>query len=830
MILEINNQPVDYVGAIALTRQTFDANNLGLKLLDITNNITLPKTENNKRIILGANKLESDALDVLYDCKVIDSYIIFAGVGYLKNTGKEWKLQLVDGSKVFFEQISKDLNELDLENEDFVYGSSAYNALKNLSASPWVWSIVQMHKTVAASDLQYLRPHFSVWSLLQKIFNSRGYTLNADTNIIQNLAIQSNSEDFKFTSYQKTLNGNSLSSLLINDFVNVVTPNYDSINLGTVKQSFKVRGMITSDAGATFKFNDDIIEIKIGTNYYDEETSELEGDVTISLVGSATFDNVLLYTLISENSFDNIATFNPNGYKVKCYDNMPKFSQKDLLMDALTFSNSIIVPDTLNKAINLKSLSNISTQNKIDWTAKFIDDSETITSSVDGLAKVNKLSYDNNVGDSFFNSSLAYLKDGKEYIKLRYSGSTDKQDYAVYNTYELDKDNNNVRTDGDGLHIVLVDGIYGKFAPINWLNLKVNYYEALFNSFNKPRQIEAMFNLSKLDVVGFDPLRLVYLQQYNSIFLVQSIDGWQPNELTSVKLLKIDMPISLAGVIPPPPAPILATVTTDSVSNIQQTTATSGGDVTSDGGATVTERGICYSLTANPTTADTKVITGNGLGLFISNMTGLISETAYHVRAYAINSVGTAYGEDRTFTTESQVLTYGNLYNYYAAIDANFAPSGWGLITLEAALEIETNGTPASFYEQRGGFRHAYGTFEGLNGIVCLGMFADVTGGDMLWYGYLSPTEWNVYPLDPQTGRSVRLLYTDGGAPPSTVTDYDGNVYDVIQIGSYYLTLQNWKCTRLNNGGAIPIVTDDTQWSELTTLARCAYNNDPNNV
>ena len=61
-------------------------------------------------------------------------------------------------------------------------------------------------------------------------------------------------------------------------------------------------------------------------------------------------------------------------------------------------------------------------------------------------------------------------------------------------------------------------------------------------------------------------------------------------------------------------AVVLPTVSTSSITNITQTTATVGGNVTSDGGATVTERGVCYSTTQNPTVDNSKVQIGNGTG------------------------------------------------------------------------------------------------------------------------------------------------------------------------------------------------------------------------
>ncbi len=93
------------------------------------------------------------------------------------------------------------------------------------------------------------------------------------------------------------------------------------------------------------------------------------------------------------------------------------------------------------------------------------------------------------------------------------------------------------------------------------------------------------------------------------------------------------------------------TVTTNSVSNITFKSATCGGNVTDDGGANVTARGVCWSTSPNPTTSDNKTTDGSGIGSFTSNLTNLNENTTYHVRAYATNKNGTSYGDELTFTT-----------------------------------------------------------------------------------------------------------------------------------------------------------------------------------
>lgn len=97
----------------------------------------------------------------------------------------------------------------------------------------------------------------------------------------------------------------------------------------------------------------------------------------------------------------------------------------------------------------------------------------------------------------------------------------------------------------------------------------------------------------------------------------------------------------------------LPTVTTAAVSDVTENSATCGGTVTDDGGADVTKRGVVWSTSPNPTVSlSTKTVDGSGTGDFSSTITGLSTDTDYYVRAYATNSVGTSYGEQRTFTTK----------------------------------------------------------------------------------------------------------------------------------------------------------------------------------
>ena len=102
-------------------------------------------------------------------------------------------------------------------------------------------------------------------------------------------------------------------------------------------------------------------------------------------------------------------------------------------------------------------------------------------------------------------------------------------------------------------------------------------------------------------------------------------------------------------------------VVTSDVTNITTTTATGGGNVTNSGGTTVTARGVCWGTSINPVVSGSHTSDGTGTGSFTSSITGLSEGVTYYVRAYATNSMGTAYGLNRTFTasTDPVVITVG---------------------------------------------------------------------------------------------------------------------------------------------------------------------------
>ena len=99
------------------------------------------------------------------------------------------------------------------------------------------------------------------------------------------------------------------------------------------------------------------------------------------------------------------------------------------------------------------------------------------------------------------------------------------------------------------------------------------------------------------------------------------------------------------------------TVTTQAASSITDTTATGNGTLVNLGGSAVTEKGFVFSTNPQPTTADTKItVAGGTTEAYTGTLTPLIQSTLYHYRAYAINAIGTGYGDDVQFTTTTTTV------------------------------------------------------------------------------------------------------------------------------------------------------------------------------
>ena len=261
-------------------------------------------------------------------------------------------------------------------------------------------------------------------------------------------------------------------------------------------------------------------------------------------------------------------------------------------------------------------------------------------------------------------------------------------------------------------------------------------------------------------------------------------------------------------------------LTTTAITSITTTYATSGGNITSDGGSPITARGVCWSTSQNPTIANSKTVNGTGSGTFTSNPIGLLPGTTYYLKAYATNDIGTAYGNQLTFTTNLGLPTLTTMVA--SDITRSTATSG-GIVMNDGGTKVTargicwrtaTNPTTANNKTIDG---NGTGSFTS-----DISLLTDYT---TYWVRAYATTS-----VGTGYGNEISFMTLGIGFNPNltygTVTDIDGNTYKTITIGTQTWMAENLKTTKYRNGEIIANVKENPPWAALTAGAYCWYKND----
>ncbi|MEQ1800018.1 MAG: fibrobacter succinogenes major paralogous domain-containing protein, partial [Lacibacter sp.] len=250
----------------------------------------------------------------------------------------------------------------------------------------------------------------------------------------------------------------------------------------------------------------------------------------------------------------------------------------------------------------------------------------------------------------------------------------------------------------------------------------------------------------------------------------------------------------------------LATIITNGATAITSTTATLGGYISNDGGAPVSQRGLCYGTDLNPTYENNlKTADGTGTGTFLSFLSNLLPAKTYHARAYAITSAGIAYGVDLTFTTEALFpsVTTASVTN----ITVSSANCG-GTVISDGGVTVTARGI----------------CWSSTNTNPTIADAKTISGsGTGSFTGDLSS-------LTPYTAYYVRAFATNSsGTAYGASILFNTTSLESVAIGSQTWLKKNLNVTTYRNGDPIPEVRDQTQWANLTTGAWCHYENNPAN-
>ena len=256
--------------------------------------------------------------------------------------------------------------------------------------------------------------------------------------------------------------------------------------------------------------------------------------------------------------------------------------------------------------------------------------------------------------------------------------------------------------------------------------------------------------------------------------------------------------------------PTLSVVSTTAITGIMQTSAASGGNISSDGGAEITSRGVCWGTSQNPSVSSSKTNDGKGTGSFTSSISGLTAGIKYYVRAYAVNSVGTSYGSEVSFSTTPvaqatlSTAAIGSVTAFSAASGGNITSDGGGAITARGVCWSKSQ-----------------------NPTVADSKTSDGSGTGSFTSSMTNLSSGTLYYVRAYATNSAGTAYGDEKSfSTSQIKDADGNTYTTVTIGTQIWMVENLKTTKYNDGTAISNLTEDDAWANATSGGYCWYNND----
>ncbi len=400
-------------------------------------------------------------------------------------------------------------------------------------------------------------------------------------------------------------------------------------------------------------------------NQYTEQNSGLLDDVTNDVTKGRILNQLIIAHPNGISMLDTITRTS------KVYDE----NNSGLYNDFVDF---IFIDSKNNKWIPRDNGIQKLLPNNIDWVFYSID-------SLKHISNYNKSICEDKFGNIWFSDDrgLSEIKNNTiinfENIQISSKSATIKKIVAdkLGNILLSYSDNDVIKFNGtSGIIISNNNNSNTSFSDLITTDSLNNIWTIYFNfqNFGLLKYNGANWNIFKSPIAETFTPNEIYCDRFNRIWLISALSGvwcfdgqiWKTYNVSNSNILSNNVSsvfIDSLGkvwfgtdkgisILTPGPTSI-PTIKTNDITNITSTTATSGGYITDNGGSFITSQGVCWSTSSNPTIINSKSIDGIGNGLFSSNITSLIPQTLYYVRAYATNVIGTSYGNQVSFTTGS---------------------------------------------------------------------------------------------------------------------------------------------------------------------------------
>jgi len=571
--LEINGVPLEFESDVSFNFQVLNLDNLEERGIETSQYLYILNSSEARRAFQFPNVLNANntSFEDFHQCKLSEREGLFKITNYSQ---KEIEGIFSSNTTEFYSKIDRNLRDLELSQFDFVYpdntNSATYQFLSEwvqagAAENAFIWGeMIQLEgKDDANQFLEITRPQYRLKRILREILEQAGYELLGsdiidNDGIVDTLCLQSNTDDFKVTSYEKVIDA-TLSSgydfeggttyksedltINVNEFT-IITPQQFVLK-GDIEVLTATASILIRDSGGNITQRTDFIKSDTFTNIYSDEIKNGE-TITIEIEGSFRF-NGRFFNLIEESNkfvpepgagFTNYL----EGYFVKADYNLPDTSQLTLLRQIRLLYFGLEVIDAESKTVELRSYNQLNTAvssiNELEYNEVIEAAPTSFFARLNTFAYTNDDDISSDLGSFTLTKASQTTAETKEMIKHETAASgnvvLDNVFYAYIPTYYYQTDDmggsrDPVRRSYNSRFLKLskTDPMIISWEGLAWNILYNTYYKPILSRLLRERTIEVEALITRNEFFKMKDNPIIYIDQFQAYFFVLNITGFK---------------------------------------------------------------------------------------------------------------------------------------------------------------------------------------------------------------------------------------------------------------------------------------------------------------